>query len=255
MNTQILRQGGLEVLHWVSNKEFFIEETGFSIDITEGPDRRESTDEFFTLVKTRKHIEDYLCLQDEGFENVLELGMFQGGSIVFFDKLLKPKRLAGVDIKSERIGALERYIERGASHIKTHYNSSQDDEALLKNIVETDLNGSVDLIVDDASHLYELTRKSFLILFPLLEPGGLYIIEDWAWSHREGSQQPAHPRYDKPALTNLVFELIVELAGNRDIEEVSVNNTMVKIRKSSKASGGRGVLESMRLRDKKLFTV
>lgn len=243
------------MLHWVSNKEFFIDEVGFSIDITEGPNRRESTDESFTLVKTRKYIEDYLSLQDGGFENVLELGMFQGGSIVFFDKLLRPKRLAGVDIKAEKIGALERYIERAAPHIKTYYNASQDDEVLLKNIVQNDLNGSLDLVVDDASHHYELTRKSFLILFPMLQPGGMYIIEDWAWSHREGSQDPSHPWYGRPALTNLVFELIVELAGNRDIDEVSVNNNMVKIRKSSNAAGRRSLFESMRLRDKKLFTV
>jgi hypothetical protein len=39
----------------------------------------------------------------------------------------------------------------------------------------------VDLVIDDASHLYPFTKGSFETLFPRLRPGGLYIIEDWSW--------------------------------------------------------------------------
>ncbi len=51
----------------------------------------------------------------------------------------------------------------------------------LHNIVHEDLEGHLDLVIDDASHMYEQTKRSFEILFPLLRPGGLYIIEDWSW--------------------------------------------------------------------------
>ena len=38
-------------------------------------------------------------------------------------------------------------------------------------------------MIDDASHLYEPSLASFETLFPLLRPGGTYIIEDWKWEH------------------------------------------------------------------------
>ena len=37
----------------------------------------------------------------------------------------------------------------------------------------------LDLVIDDASHLYGPTMASFEVLFPRLRPGGLYVIEDW----------------------------------------------------------------------------
>lgn len=36
----------------------------------------------------------------------------------------------------------------------------------------------IDIIVDDASHLNKLTISSFELLFPILNPGGIYFIED-----------------------------------------------------------------------------
>ena len=42
---------------------------------------------------------------------------------------------------------------------------------------------SIDLVIDDASHLYVETKASFEELFPRLRPGGLFIIEDWASGH------------------------------------------------------------------------
>ena len=38
----------------------------------------------------------------------------------------------------------------------------------------------LDLVVDDASHLYEETKASLEVLLPRVRPGGLFIIEDWA---------------------------------------------------------------------------
>jgi hypothetical protein len=68
-------------------------------------------------------------------------------------------------------------------------------------------------VIDDASHLYRTTRASFEALFPLCVPGGLYIIEDWAWGHWGGEfASPNHPWANEEPLTRLIFEL-VEAAG------------------------------------------
>lgn len=37
---------------------------------------------------------------------------------------------------------------------------------------------SPDIIIDDASHINPLTIKTFINLWPILKPGGLYIVED-----------------------------------------------------------------------------
>jgi hypothetical protein len=47
-----------------------------------------------------------------------------------------------------------------------------------------------DLVIDDAAHVYGQTKRSFECLFPTLAPGGLYIIEDWAWEHWKECASP-----------------------------------------------------------------
>ena len=74
-----------------------------------------------------------------------------------------------------------------------------------------EFDGPLDLVIDDASHFYGPTLASFETLFPLLTPGGLYIIEDWAWGHWPGFIVPDHPWAGTP-LTQLVVK-IIEAAG------------------------------------------
>ena len=38
--------------------------------------------------------------------------------------------------------------------------------------------GAPDIVIDDGSHYSDHVRKSFLFLYPLLRPGGIYCIED-----------------------------------------------------------------------------
>ncbi len=47
------------------------------------------------------------------------------------------------------------------------------------------LGGRFGLIVDDASHHGDLTRRSFDLLWPLVEPGGYYVVEDWTVALRD----------------------------------------------------------------------
>lgn len=242
------------MLKWSDDVKFTIDDINFIIDITPGSKRRLSIDNSFTLVKTKSYIKDYMEM-DGSFNNILELGLFQGGSLVFFDKIFKPQKMVGLDIMKDKISALENYIKSDARHIKTYYNSSQDDEYLLESIVRNDLDGQLDLVVDDASHLYELTKKSFTVLFPLLKAGGIYLIEDWAWSHRPNAQTGKHPWNKMPAMTNLIFEIITELGGGNEIEDIYINNNMLKIRKKQSSTPGSKVLKCNYLRDRELILI
>ena len=61
--------------------------------------------------------------------------------------------------------------------------------------------------------MYALTKKSFEALFPLLRPGGLYIIEDWAWGHWQAFQALDHPWSYEVPLTKLIFEIVAAIGS------------------------------------------
>jgi hypothetical protein len=94
------------------------------------------------------------------------------------------------------------------------------------------------MVVDDASHRYEQSRTSFGALFPLLAPGGYYIIEDWGWAHGAAYQSADAPLAHEPALTNLIFEILTLEASTSLIAEVRVTRPMVTIKRSLTSSSG-----------------
>ena len=76
--------------------------------------------------------------------------------------------------------------------------------------------------MDDASHTYEETKTSFEFLFPLLHPGGIYVIEDWSWAHHPNYQSPDARFSKRHALSNLLFEQIMLLGSTSVISEIRV---------------------------------
>ena len=100
--------------------------------------------------------------------HILELGVFRGQSLEMWQALVPKGVVAGVDSDPEA------YWPGGTHRIVC----GQDDEKLparLKEIWPL----SWDLIVDDCSHKGVLTKKSWDLLWPLVKPGGFYVIEDW----------------------------------------------------------------------------
>ncbi|MDD5080328.1 MAG: class I SAM-dependent methyltransferase [Candidatus Omnitrophica bacterium] len=56
------------------------------------------------------------------------------------------------------------------------FQGSQNDEKFLKDVFSRI--GSLDIIIDDGSHMNEHVLTSFKTLFPLLKDGGIYAVED-----------------------------------------------------------------------------
>lgn len=168
--------------------------------------------------KTRALVEQYLAFLNDQAEpprtdHVLELGLYDGGSVPFWFEVLQPKKHVGIDIRNgESTPYLEKYLgqERRRDRIEMHWGISQDDARRLPALVEASLGGCIDLVIDDASHFYEETRASFEILFPRVRPGGFYVIEDWAWGHWRGLEKNFAGL--KP-LTQLIFDLVEALGS------------------------------------------
>ena len=216
---------------------FEIDGVTFFKDNRAGHLRQHSKDNCFTLVKTDAMIEFYGHMASTTKpKEILEIGMFQGGSLVYFDKIFRPTTLIGVDITRTPIAPLEAYREN-RPHVKTFYGRSQDASS-TRGLAQSNFPRGIDLVVDDASHQFELTKRTFENIFPLVKPGGTYVIEDWAWSHRKQYQGPGAVWHDKPALSNLVINLVVMTAVSRVIESVFVTEHLISLTK------GRGILPS-----------
>lgn len=155
--------------------------------------------------------------------NLLELGIFTGGSLKVWRDYFEYGKIVGVDI-------FKVNVPDSSGRIRT-YQGLQQDKALLAKIAAENAPEGFDIIIDDASHIGELTKKSFWYLFNHhLKPGGIYVIEDWRTGYykkfidgRKFKQvgqgnsprtilQSALDRYlnniqDKPLLTKIVYKI------------------------------------------------
>jgi SAM-dependent methyltransferase len=201
---------------------------GFDAEVQEG--------EFF-IFKPRALLEHYAGLIEElQPQHILELGIFAGGSTLFFAELARPRRIAAIDIAS-LTNVRDRLHDHAADLgfggvVRTFGEVDQANRTALAGIVEESFDGGeLDLVVDDCSHKYEPTRASFNELFPRLRPGGAYVIEDWRWAHLG----PEHPEGLFPGevpLTRLLFEIVLAIPGVPGlVTEISVGPEAAVIRR------------------------
>ncbi len=226
----------------------------FSLDVRPGNVRGKSDKDSFVLVKHHAFLDFYDKVKERSNpKDIMEIGMFEGGSMVYFDKLFKPTKLVGLDLRAAPIEPLEDYCE-DKDHIKTYYGRSQDKEGTLQAARENFPTG-IDLVVDDASHLYAQTRATFEMLFPLVRTGGTYIIEDWAWSHTPNNQNKRVPWWKQKAMTNLIFELTVLAGSYPVIANMEITRELVSITKGPGTLPATGLDLSDRLRKKKMKAI
>lgn len=144
------------------------------------------------------YLRDYLRLAAGLPENavVCEIGVEQGASLEMWQHLFPSGTVIGVDHKADA------WWTEGSIKIV----AGQDDPALPAMVSEHAPDGC-HLIVDDASHIGDLTLATFGLLWPLVKPGCHYVVEDWAdpWMF------PHWPRWP---------DLRPELAGNELIDKV-----------------------------------
>ena len=103
---------------------------------------------------------------------LLEIGVYRGGSLKLWRDYFPRGTVVGIDRKLPQDFQLGERI-----HI---FEGNQGDEEFLSKVATASAPGGFDIIIDDASHIGELTKTTFWHLFDHhLKPGGLYAIEDW----------------------------------------------------------------------------
>lgn len=207
--------------------DFRVGDTHFRIGFGSG-----TSAESFWIRKDPDMINDYRRLLPE-FDggNVVELGIHDGGSTALIASVIDVRRLVALDLTAERSEALDEFSRSHGldEKLHAHYGFDQADRPRLRRLVHEEFDGEpLDLVIDDASHLYPQTRASFEVLFPLVRPGGLYIVEDWAWEYQtyDHTAVPVLPEHQ--AMADAMQAMLPHHTGRDPLVKLALELTMAR---------------------------
>ncbi|HWP37703.1 MAG TPA: class I SAM-dependent methyltransferase [Gemmatimonadales bacterium] len=106
-----------------------------------------------------------------------------GASLLMWQRYFPRARIFGVDLYPKKVRGPRITVLQG----------DQSDPVFLAALARTV--GTPDVIIDDGSHQQAHIAASFTALFPILAPGGVYVIEDMhtAYLPEYGGGPPGHP--------------------------------------------------------------
>jgi SAM-dependent methyltransferase len=185
--------------------------------------------------------ERYLAFYEELFSgmrskplNMLEVGVFNGGSLLLFAKYFEQARLLGVDINTPPGEFFDQLTAMGLQNQVSLEKGSQDNRAFLKQSLDKHFGTSpLDIVIDDASHYYKQTRATFDYIFhERLKSGGYYIIEDWGCGYWP-KWHDGNPN-GKYGLPRLVKEL-VDLVALRDRTRLFLGRRAMRVQEEQES--------------------
>jgi len=244
---------------WVSETKFVIDGLEFVGDLQSYAER--TTRDRVVILKYSSLMKQYMdFLAGHQIDNLFELGIWQGGSPLFYGMATDAKKVVALDLAPKNPALDEIIADHGlGDKVKLHFETSQDNHWAVQQLMEAEFGDEkLDLVIDDASHLYWPSRTSFEIIFPRLREGGLYIIEDWQWAHIDDPQYQNGTTFgDQPALTNFIFELLMAYGSQPDLFwNIVVRDWFVALQKGSKPLPPDFTLESViRARGKSLTLI
>jgi len=127
----------------------------------------EGTQKSSVWVDFLRHYDRHLRQFRDQKIQVMEIGVQSGASLTLWNHYFPHATLIGVDINPRC-----KQYERGRIIVEI---GSQDDPEFLATLMRK---YSPSIIIDDGSHLAHHVTFTFEHLFPFLEPGGLYVVED-----------------------------------------------------------------------------
>lgn len=130
--------------------------------------------------------------------NLLEIGIggydnpiLGGNSLRMWKSFFPSSNIYGVDIYDK--------AQLQEARVKT-FQGSQIDENFMNMVCDEIV--SLDIIIDDGSHVNEHVIKTFELLFPRLNDGGIYVVEDMQTSYWPSMGGNNVDLYDKSTMIN-----------------------------------------------------
>lgn len=132
--------------------------------------------------------------------NILEIGIWNGGSIDLWNKYFTDCTIYGLDIDP----SCKRFEK---DNVKI-FIGDQGDRNFLESL-KTQL-PEMSIIIDDGGHTMQQQLTTFEVLFPLIKPGGVFLCEDTHTSYWPGYQgdfrkQGTFVEFSKNSIDNLHF--------------------------------------------------
>lgn len=149
--------------------------------------------------------------------SILEIGVERGKSIRMWQDLFPQAFIYGLDIGCESTGARHQVLKCDQSNVK----ELLDVRSLLAS-------QKVFFINDDGSHIPEHQLLTFNTLFPILQEGGVYIIEDIEtsyWTKNGLYGYPTRYGYKHP---NSIIEIFKDVADTVNAEFSKKKDCRVK---------------------------
>ena len=152
---------------------------------------------------------------------ICELGVENGESLRMWQALFPLGEIYGVD-----------YSPRATWPAGTRGAVCNQDDPALPGL----LGGTFGLIVDDASHDGTKTRTSFDLLWPLVKPGGYYVVEDWAVALRDDPHWGKQSGWGDSMLRCAESFLPLLAYRDGDVESVEYRYGLIILRKNPAAA-------------------
>jgi hypothetical protein len=159
-----------------------------------------------------------LCTSLDTDAAVCEIGVQGGGSLEVWQAFFPDGFVVGVDGN-----ALSHWPEGTVKVV-----CDQADDTLtsrLTDVLWKHERVAFDLIIDDASHNGELSAKTFELTWPLLHPGGFWVLEDWQVA------LPEFPGAYGPSMLRLAESFLQRLTRESDVEDIYYRYGMAVLRK------------------------
>lgn len=160
---------------------------------------RHGTDKLYRHHYDGEYARHFEPWEDRQF-NLLEIGIGgyntpgRGGeSLKVWRDFFRWADITGIDIEDKS------FLDGG--RIKTLVADQSKPESLT---AVNDARGPFSIVIDDGSHVQDHILTSFFTLFPLLAPGGIYVIEDMETAYR--ADHGGDP--DKPPTIGLIQRLV-----------------------------------------------
>jgi len=125
----------------------------------------------YKLTTDKEHPHSYGDAYDMLFQdrlnkknNILEIGIYMGGSIKAWSECFPKSTIYGVDITLQ--------------NLKHNFDDDKNVKIIEQDINYLEFEEELDIIIDDGSHYIDDVVSAFDFLYPKLKVGGMYVIED-----------------------------------------------------------------------------
>jgi hypothetical protein len=138
---------------------------------------------------------------------ILEVGVYCGDSLRMWKEWFPEAIICGVEISATHKPLWPQDIPVLIT--------DQCDPALAARVLFYS-NDGYDLVIDDASHYGMLSKETYRLLWPVVRPGGWYVLEDWAVGLVDN---PHFPSYAGTSMVDLAKDFITDLKPEKDLTD------------------------------------